>query len=75
MYPCPKFQSIWITSDFGTKLPKTIMKNRNFEKINVKIVISNVPLYQISGNLENFRFWGQIFQKNMNDKNFEKNKH
>ena len=31
-------------------------------------------LYQISVNLENFRFWDQICPKNMNDKNFEKNK-
>ena len=29
-------------------------------------------LYQISVNMENFRFWDQIFPKNMNDKNFEK---
>ena len=33
---------------------------------------SNMPLYQISRNLENIRFWDQICPKNMTDKNFEK---
>ena len=29
-------------------------------------------MYQISVNLENFRFWDQICPKNVSDKNFEK---
>ena len=29
-------------------------------------------MYQISVNLENFRFWDQISPKNVNDKHFEK---
>ena len=51
------------------------MNEKIFEKINIKtvlIIYSNVPQYQISVNLENFRFWDQICQKNINDKNFEK---
>ena len=50
------------------------MNKKNFEKLNMKIKISNsnIPLYQISVNLEDFRFWDQICQKNMNDKNFRK---
>ena len=50
------------------------MNKKNFEKLNMKIIISNsnIPLYQISVNLEDFRFWDQICQKNMNDKNFRK---
>ena len=38
MYPCTKFQLNWRTSDFGTKFPKK--NDKEFEKINVKIVIS-----------------------------------
>ena len=50
------------------------MNKKNFEKLKMKIIISNsnIPLYQISVNLENFRFWDQICQKNMNDTNFKK---
>ena len=29
-------------------------------------------MYQTSVNLKNFRFWDQICQKNINEKNFEK---
>ena len=47
------------------------MNEKNFEKINIKIEM-NLPLYQISVNLKNFRFWDQICPKNMNEKNFEK---
>ena len=32
MYPCTKFQSIWKTSDFGTKLPPKIMNDKNLKK-------------------------------------------
>ena len=40
MYPCTKFQLIWRTSDVGTKVSQQIMNSKNFEKINIKIVIS-----------------------------------
>ena len=42
------------------------MNDKNFEKINIKFQIgySNVRLYQISVNLENFSFWDQICPKN-----------
>ena len=51
MYPCTKFKSIWRTSDFGTKLPKKIMNDKVFEKINIKIVISTwqcIPVLNFS---------------------------
>ena len=50
------------------------MSDTNFGKMNIKIVIthSNVALYQISVNLENFRFCDQICPKNMNEKKIEK---
>ena len=38
MYPCTKFQLNWRTSHFGTKFAQK--NDKNFEKINVKIVIS-----------------------------------
>ena len=40
MYPCTKFQSIWRTSDLGTKLPQKVMNDKKIEKINIKIVTS-----------------------------------
>ena len=33
---------------------------------------NNMPMYQISVNLENIRFWDQVCPKNMTDKDFEK---
>ena len=36
MYTCTKFQSIWRTSDFGTKFVLKNMNDKNFEKINIK---------------------------------------
>ena len=42
------------------------MNEKIFEKVNIKTVLviySNVPQYQISVNLENFRFWDQICLK------------
>ena len=38
--PCIKFQSIWRTLDFGTKFVQKNMTGKNFERINIKIVIS-----------------------------------
>ena len=65
MYACTKFQLIWRTSDYRTKFTQKNMNGKNFEKMNIKIVItcSNVPLYQVSVNLKNFKFWHQIFRK------------
>ena len=40
MYPCTKFQSIWKTSDFEKKIDQKNTTDKNFEKINIKIVIS-----------------------------------
>ena len=40
MYACPKFQLIWRTSDFGTKIAQKNMNDKHFGKINTKIVIS-----------------------------------
>ena len=40
MYPSPKFQSLCRTSHLGTKIAQKNMADKNFEKINVKTVIS-----------------------------------
>ena len=40
MYACPKFQLIWRTSDFGTKLAQKDMNDEHCEKVHIKIVIS-----------------------------------
>ena len=40
MYPCTKFESIWKTSNFGTKFVQKNMTDKYFEKINAKIIIS-----------------------------------
>ena len=47
------------------------MSDKNFEKINIKTEIS----IQQSNTLKKFKFWDQIYPQNMNEKNFEKNKH
>ena len=39
MCPCAKFQLIWRTSDFGIKFAPKNMKDKNFEKINIKFEI------------------------------------
>ena len=39
MYPSTKFQSIWRTSDFETIFAQKYLSDKNFEKINIKIVI------------------------------------
>ena len=56
MYPCIKFQSIWKTSNFGVKLVQKNMTNKNFEKTNIKIVLS---IYQRTP-LQNFRQFEEI---------------
>ena len=51
MYPSTKFQSIWRTSDFETKFAQRNMTDKNYEKINIKIVISiqqSTPLWNFS---------------------------
>ena len=40
MYTYAKFQLIWRTSDFGTKFTQKNVNNKNFEKLNIKIMIS-----------------------------------
>ena len=40
MHPYFKFQFIWRTSDFVTKFVKKNMNENNFEKINIRTVIS-----------------------------------
>ena len=40
MYPCTKFLLIWRTSYFKAKFTQKNMNEKNFEKINVKIVLS-----------------------------------
>ena len=37
MYPWTKFQLIWRTSDFGTKLAQKNVNDKNFLKINIKL--------------------------------------
>ena len=56
MYPCIKFQSIWKTSNFGVKLVQKNMTNKNFEKTNIKIVLS---IYQRTP-LQNFSQFEEI---------------
>ena len=50
MYPFTKFQLIWKTSDLETKFAPKNVTDKNFEKINIKIVIS----VQQSSPLRNF---------------------
>ena len=40
MYPCTKFQLIQRTPDFGTRFAQKNMNEKNFEKLNIKIIIS-----------------------------------
>ena len=65
-YSCIKFLSIWRNTNFETKSAQIHMTNKNFGKINTKIVIkgySNISLHQILVNLETFRFWDQVSPK------------
>ena len=39
MYLCTKFLLIWRTSDFGTKIAKKNMNDKNFDKINLTFEI------------------------------------
>ena len=78
MYACPKFQLIRRTSDFGTKFSPKNMNDKNFEKINIQIVISITiaictPVPNFSYLIWRTSDFGTKFaQKNMNGKNFEK---
>ena len=40
MHPSTKFLSIWKTSNFETKFVQKNMTDKNFEKIDIKIVMS-----------------------------------
>ena len=52
------------------------MKDKTFEKINIKIVISNVIVMYSCTKFQSFSrtsdFGTKFAEKNMNDKNFEK---
>ena len=63
---CIKFQSIWRTLHFGTKFAQNYMNDKILKKqtLKPKQACSNVPLQEISVNLENFKFWDQICPKN-----------
>ena len=75
MYPFTKFQLIWKTSDLETKFAPKNVTDKNFEKINIKIVISvqqSSPLRNFSHSIE-LQIMGPNFtQKNLTDKKFEK---
>ena len=69
-----QFETIWRTSDFEAKFAQKNMTDKNFEKIDFKIVISTeqcIPLPNFC-NLENVRFWDQISSQKVNEKNLEK---
>ena len=65
MYRCTKFQLIWRTSDFGTKFAPKNMNEWNFEKINVKIVITiyQCTTLQIFNSFGELQILGQICSK------------
>ena len=46
MYPCIKCQSIWRTSDFGTKFNYKNMNDKNFEKININLPVPNFSQFR-----------------------------
>ena len=56
MCPCIKFQSIWRTLDFAPKLAQNYMNDKNFEKLNIKIVISIWQCTPVS----NFSLFGEL---------------
>ena len=45
MYPCMKFQSFCRTSNYEIKFAQKNMTDKNFEKINTKIVIHIIAMY------------------------------
>ena len=45
MYPCMKFQSVCRTSNYEIKFAQKNMTDKNFEKINIKIVIHIIAMY------------------------------
>ena len=53
MYPCTKFQFIWRTSDFQTKVAEKNMNDKNFEKRNIKFEIRTYQCMSVS-NLSKF---------------------
>ena len=74
-YRTTKFQSIWRTSDFETKFFPKSMTDKNFEKINFKIVISIqkcTPLQNFSHFVELQTYGTKFAQKDMADKKFKK---
>ena len=70
-----KFQSIWRTSDFDTKFAQKNMTDKNFEKINIKIVIiiqQCTPLQSFSHFVELQIMGPNLPPKKIADKKFEK---
>ena len=75
MYPSTKFQSIKRTSDFETKFAQKNRTDKNFEKINIKIVISVqkcTPPRNFSHFVELQIMGPSLPNNNMTDKKFEK---
>ena len=75
MYPSTKFQSVWRTSNFETKFAPKNMTDKNFEKTNIKIVISIqqcTPLQYFSHLVELQIMGSNLSINNMTDKKFEK---
>ena len=67
MYACPKFQLIWRTSDFVTKLAQKNMNGKHFEKINIKFK-KRIEQCMPEPNFSQFRelqFLGQNLPKNL----------
>ena len=65
MYPCTKFQLIWINSDFEIKFAQKNMNDKNLRKINIKSEIkiqqcTSVPTFSQFGVL---RFLGPNLPK------------
>ena len=61
MYPCTKFQSIWKTSNFGTKFIQKNMSDKYFEKISIKF---EIKIWQCTPvpNFSQFGELGTIFE-------------
>ena len=51
---------------FWDQICAKITKEKKFEKMNIKVVIS-IPLYKISVNSEKFRFCDQLCEDNKNN--------
>ena len=66
---CKIYKFYWQMLIVGCYFKHGITK---FWKKLIKIACSNVPLYKISVNLENFKFWDQIYSEKYDWKIFKK---